>query len=431
MEFTKKEMRCPLTGCDEWASVDEYRFVPKGMMINKESGFISYPDKFEPDREKIKKHYKETYRKNVGINNLFTGERKIHYHEKFLKPIFEEWKGLGKTKPVIGEVGSAFGMVLNWIKNIYFPEADLVGTEWTTSMKRLAYHEYNLHLADELDESKTYDMIMTYKVLEHQLEPDKELKKYHKLLNDDGLLYIGVPTWFNEVGNFGLSNLFDLEYYYHPDHINVWTRNYFVSLLTASGFKIIEHDTKCYGDTLICVKDDQYDASIEFESTEKVIGYLGKVKSAADAINKNAFEEAVAIWPNIPSVYKVIYESNRKQLDANGLEAITEFLNKAVQNTEGSFECTMMQADVLMRYGRYEDALKVLDTANEIRPNQPSTFEMVGSCYTAIGEKTGEESAFIKARDAYRFLYTKSYERRDSCVNWIYWLNTKIKTDKE
>ena len=88
-------MRCLICESNDWENVDEHRVIEKGMSICKNCGFVSYPSLWKSE-EDIKKYYQEDYRKPPIAGNLFSGQRKLYYHEAFLAPLFKEWREIDK-----------------------------------------------------------------------------------------------------------------------------------------------------------------------------------------------------------------------------------------------------------------------------------------------------------------------------------------------
>lgn len=426
-------MKCYLTGCDEWESVDHLRFKPQGMMINKDSGFVTYPDRLKKSEEELKEYYRKDYRKPPTVQNLFTGQRKLHYHEHFLKSVFEEWNTRGLDKPVIGEQGSAFGMVLNWFRDKY-PEADLNGTEWTTSMKRVAWHEFNLRLEDDLPE-KDYDLLVSYKVLEHQMDPVEKLKTMRTLLKDDGYLYISVPIWFGQLTNFGKGGLFDIEYYYHPDHINAWTEDYFESCLAASGFEVVKKDTHIYDHTYLCKKTDK-NPVIKVDGYDYVMERIECFYKVATLIQDGKFEQALELYPNHPAIYGPVYEQSRKQWHEKGFDALLEqFIGPALEMTDNSFEVLALGADISCRYEKWKTALDFLEDMDKMRPNQPSCLMALGNIYRQLAQRAkspAERADFHnRALGVNRHLAQVSLQKRNEAINWIYFDESHLPTPFE
>jgi hypothetical protein len=90
-------MHCPVCRNTEpkWKNVDHVRIKKSGMHMCEHCGFFTYPDRIK-SKEEILAYYRTGYRPGPQVNNLFTGERKLQYHERFLGPLFEEWKKGGK-----------------------------------------------------------------------------------------------------------------------------------------------------------------------------------------------------------------------------------------------------------------------------------------------------------------------------------------------
>lgn len=274
-------MRCFI--CDEtnkWKNVDNFRMKsqklnektkklePVGMEICMSCGVVSFPSRYQSP-EAIKEYYRNSYRAAPSSAGLFTGERKLQYHEFFLKPLFESWKEAGITKPVIGEIGSAFGMFLNWVRG-KFPEADLHGTELTKTYRRIAYHEYGLKLEEDFDTSKKYDLIVSYHVLEHQVDPDKMLKQYADCLKETGVFYLACPIWFREIANGASVPGFDLDYYWAPDHINSWSEKHLEYLIAKAGLEIVYKNDDIYGNTYILKRTTKEAVKPEFNPEENL-----------------------------------------------------------------------------------------------------------------------------------------------------------------
>jgi len=428
-----EKARCLVCEKGDWENVDEHRIVPKGMCICKNCGFVTYPERIS-NEEKLKEHYRENYRPPPSIINMYTGQRKLNFHAAFLEDEIErllELKKKDKT-PVIGEVGSAFGMVLSWLGQI-IPGADLNGTEWTTSFKRVAMHEYGIKLTDYLPKKK-YDLLMSYKVAEHQVDADKKLMEMHDMLNDDGILYISVPIWFKSMTNFGVSG-FDLEYYYHPDHINAWTEEHFEFVLHKAGFKITHKNDTIYDNTYLCRKmteDEKRESSkIDIFQYEKVKEVLPKIKKAFGLYKGHRYSEAIEIFPDFPLAWMAAYEHKRKELNDKGWQSIEDnFIKPMIKSCPRSADILAFAADINMRYTRYNEAITLLKTALEMKPDAPNYLIELAQCFIKLGDATIDPNekigAFVEARNIYRHIRIVSAQHVPDAVNWLYKLHSLI-----
>jgi SAM-dependent methyltransferase len=357
------------------------------MSICTTCGFVTYPDKIRSKAELIE-YYKHDYRPAPNFQNLVTGERKLQYHIAFLADTFDQWKKEGKENLVVTEIGSAFGMFLNWFRGI-FPKAEMEGVELTRSYVRNAWHLYKIKSRDDFDDSKKYDFIASYKCLEHMAEPDVELKRYLAALKDDGVLYLGVPIWWEQAKNFGASG-FDLEYYYSTNHINVWSRSHVEGLIDAAGGEIVKENCTFYDTVYLIKRKSEAKEKVDpiyYQDAELIRGDMYRLQQASEYFQLGQYSKAIEAWPNYPSAWTAYYEFNRKQFHQNGFDWIYEnVIEKAIAACPDDAEIHCLAADICRRYTEYELALDHLDQANRLRPNQGRDFPAHGKeCQDAEG----------------------------------------------
>lgn len=431
--------KCPNCNEENWKNVDEQRFKDKdkngktiNMCICQTCGFCTYPDKIA-DKEKMLEHYRKEYRPAPSINNSFTGQRKNHFHLHFLKDLLDEWKAAGKNKPVICDVGTAFGMSLNMFKQL-IPEADLNGTELTETMRNVAYHEFGFKLSEEIDASKKYDLIMSYKVLEHQIDPLEELKKYAMLLSENGRLYISVPTWFKSLTNFGMDG-FDLEYYYDPNHINVWTQEMFESLLSRAGFEIIKKDHIIYGDTYLCkvVSNINDSTALSFykENPNDIELKMNKAKKAFLSFVDYKYDEAIEHWPDYPQAWVAKLEMNRKQMAEKGYLWFDEnMIQPMLAACPTSAEVWICATDYAMRAKQFEKAIELANICLDKKPNNPATISQLINIFKELAVRQKDEAKkidfFNKAKESAIVLHNVSSQNRDDAINQIYFISSLL-----
>jgi SAM-dependent methyltransferase len=421
------KMHCANCHANTWEVVDRFRIKPQGMAMCTECGFISYPAKWKSPEE-IKAHYRTDYRQPPTHNNLFAGERKNHFHHKFLHDLFEVWRANGLENPRILEVGAASGFTLAWIRSL-FPKAEIYGTELTLSMRRNAMHEFGVKLTEEIDESKEYDLIMSYKVLEHQLEPLAELVKYAHLLKPDGRLYISVPTWFNSIYNFGMGG-FDIEYYYDPNHINVWTTPMFESLLGRAGFDQVKNDQTIYASTYLC-RPSACAVDVVRHDPNVVKENMNKILLAFLHFQENRFDEALALWPDYPQAHASRAEMSRRLLTEKGWEFFREtFIERAMRDCPTSADMVVMACDFAMRASQWTEAIEYAEQALQMKPENPSALLQLSNIMReiAIRAKTAKERNhyFLQAREVAKHLRHVSTQHFREATDLIYFYNSKL-----
>jgi len=412
-------MRCPVCDKNEWVNVDELRLKKENMEQCSCCGFISYPKNYKSEKEIIE-YYKKEYRPAPQVGNLFTGERKLQYHSANLKDIFDKWKEEGKTKPVIGELGSAHGMLLNWIKKI-FPEAVVHGTELTETYKRVAWHEFDIKLQDELPSDIKYDLIISYHVLEHQMDPDKKLQEYNSYLKDDGVFYLSCPVWFRDATNSAVGG-FDIEYYYHPDHINVWSPDHLKWIIAKAGLEPYWENHNTYGETYLLKKSDKTVQMPKFDK-DKYYKIAESIFKCWNFIQENKTKEAIEAYPNCPAAWINHYELNRNNYHKNP-EEMNKFIKDSVEQCQNSSDTLVFCGDVLSRYERYDEAQNLLEQAVKIKINNPSILFGLSNCFRMKAKKSLDvdtrNELLRNSINILRFIMTTSTEMMPQAVTWAY-----------
>ncbi len=433
-------MRCICCGAtDKWKNVDEHRIVPKGMSICLGCGFVSYPNLYKSEEE-IKAHYRTDYRMIPKAANLFTGVRKNHMHDAFLGPELKKLKAV-KESPVIGEIGAAYGVFLDHIRRAYFPKGQFFGTELTTTYRRVAFHEYGLTLTEDFDFSKKYDLIISYKVAEHQLDIDLKLRQYAEALAPDGWLYISVPTWFNAMTNFGIPG-FDLEYYYDTNHINAWTRGLFETILKRAGLEVIKFDNMLYDCTYLCRRNDDV-MKMEhpgFEEPDEIQRRMAAIKAAFIAMKNQDPETAVKYYANYPEAWGYRYEKARAQLHADHQDVTIEMLieehYKPFKEACGEgFDTDRFMADLAMRYDQYELALEYWQKCIYARPGSASVLMPITQCYRRLAEMAKDQkfsdALRKKSAEITRHWLSSDLESRTDALTWLYFDLSKLRLPSE
>ncbi len=427
---------CPICGKHEWVSVDEYRHKAEGMKLCTHCGFCTYPD-IVANQDKLKEHYRSEYRQNQAPSSahVFTGQRKLHYHAHFLNDLFVEWKKRNLTAPAVFEIGAAFGMFLNMVKGT-FKNAKVAGSELTRSFRRVAYHEHGIEPGEDFDDSRKYDLIATYKVLEHQPNPDKELRRYALALKDDGHLYISVPTWFHTMSNFGTSG-FTLDYYYDKNHINVWTRKLFETLLKKSGLEVVKANYVFYDSTYLCKRNDALmELPLELEAPTEIVAKLGKIKKAFELADNQDFDAALREFPCYPDAIVASYEHKRKQYHALGWDGIVrEAITPALALMPDNQRILAWAADLHIRYEKYQEALELLNRLLLAKPGDPEGMNAIGTCLRELAHRQQDPKEKIRllfeARNIYRELQKQSLQHVHECITWIFAIDAQIPMPSE
>lgn len=339
---------CPICKETEWHELDYMRNQkywyekdmreedePVGFKACKNCGFVTY-DYIEDLR--LQEFY-DRQRPSMSPLNIVTCNRKNEYHFHFLK----DELSLLKPDANILDVGCAQGSFLNALKEYGFK--NLYGTEYSKAFASFGKNEYGLNITDEIDETKKYDFISYYHVLEHIQNPDKELRIVSNVLNDNGLLYISVPDYMDMLEEKGGSTTNDFENYYHLNHVNCFTFKSFRNLLNVSGFEIIKEDTYLYGYTVLCKKAEK--KPIEKENYLEKTSILEMQKKAIDLLLDKKYEDAYKLYPKYPDAY--IFNSLSKE-SMKEFEPQIEILTEGLKNCPNNYRIENQLAKVYFQW---------------------------------------------------------------------------------
>jgi len=437
-EEMQKEKRCLICSTvGNWKNVDKYKNKKTNMCMCNSCGFITHVSKSQ-SKEDLKAFYQKDYRQPPTAGNFHTSKRKCQYHQAFLSDLYTDW-GKQDKKPVIFDSGAAFGMFLEWSKEFLKAKgtnASVSGSEWTQSFKRVAKNHYGIDLADEIDETKKYDLIASYKVAEHQIDADLELRKFVELLKPDGKIYISVPTWFNVLSNFGTSG-FDLDYYFIDAHINVWTEKLFRTLLKKVGLKIVKENDVYYDCAFLCERDDSLmNETPVYEDPKEIEEKLERIQLAEKLYHQNNYAAAIETWPNFPMAWLGNYERNRKEMHKLDINGIWEkHLKLAMESCPTSADIVMHAADVHARYNQFEAAIELYDKALVMRPNAANILMQRAQSLAQMSEfAEDDKQKFAMLKEARRTLYhgaESGEQTKFDCLNWIYRIESMLPIPSE
>lgn len=364
----------------EWIDVDHLRAEPQNMIVCKGCGFITF--KRFHDENEYHAYYDRDYRQSKVVNtsNLITTNRKIGYHEKFLRPWFKEWQEKNKGKQaVVGEIGAGIGYFLNWARHAF--NADVSGSELTTSFRRYGKHAFNVDISKDFDYSKKYDLIACYHTLEHIPDPAEVLNKLHGCLNTGGALYIAVPIWMDEMAKFGGGPFAGFDDHFHHDHINAWSRWHFKSLLEVTGWQMIRDNPRMYGWTMLLTPCEKKPLGKPPMTAEEVATQLSDMQRAATAYRKGQMQEAIRLYPQFVDAYLAEMGANPKDFDKQ-----MQILEIGEKNCPNSCLFNAQRGMLYYQYDRLDEAERELAKLLDVKPHDDNVLLHMGMIYLRKGE---------------------------------------------
>lgn len=369
----KTEKTCLMCGSSNWTNIDYLRAKPQKQIICTKCNFITF-DRFS-DQAHYRRFYNNNYRKQmISYSNLVTTNRKIGYHDAFIKEYLTKNKDLS-----ICDIGAGIGYFVRYCREMGHENTH--GTEYNNIMRNYAKNAYNLNLAEEFDGSKKYDLISMYHSIEHMLDPVEMLEKIKNSLNENGKLYLAIPFWLEELMDFGGGGFHSYDEYFHENHLNCWTRPQFRQFLLQSGFKIIKEETKMYGYTVLCEKCEPVKyKKFGNESFQDIVFQLNVMKRAVTAYQNQDFLDAIRLYPKFPEAYLSECGMQQKNLDVQ-LKILSE-CERVCTNTVMHH----MQAGIVFyQWRRYEEAEARYREALKYRPYDDKLLVHLGILYKIVG----------------------------------------------
>lgn len=231
-----------------------------------------------PNPEELSEYYSEgdyTGEEDEGVERVRSSNPSVDEFVNFEKMAEKRLEVLFKSKAfeILSEtdgelssldIGSGHGAVPHLLREYGFSSE---GLELDLELAEASAQYYNLKIYPESFEdfktSKKYDLITTFHVMEHVLDPDQFLKKIRVMLNDDGILNIEVPI-------IDIIYTGELKSFFWLPHINTFSIKTLASLLRKNGFKILfnsknERPGYFFGN-IVAQKSDEF--ILEFDKDE-------------------------------------------------------------------------------------------------------------------------------------------------------------------
>ena len=247
----------------------------------------------------------------------------------------------------------------------------------------------------------------------------------------DGVLYISVPTWFDAMVNFGTAG-FSVEYYYHPNHINCWTRPLFETLLKKKGFKIIKENHVYYDSTYLCAHDPSVMTEApRYEDPAEIESRMAKIFEAAKSFDQGQYEKALTAYPNFPDAYAGYFEGERAKHHKNGFDWIFEHVAKrALTACPNSVAVRMLAADLCMRYNQWEKSLAYLKESLEMKPQDPSIMLNIAHCFRQLSLMVADPQEKVRllaeAAKVCQAVSMSSQQAKSEAITWLMNDNARI-----
>lgn len=154
------------------------------------------------------------------------------------------------------ELGCGDGLMLRALRSHGW---DVAGTERTEDMARFARENFGLTVYVEpqnpIPREARFNLVVMFQVLEHIEAPVEELQRVAGLLEDDGVVIVGVPNFASWQSRFGRSSWLHLDV---PRHLTHFSPQSLAAVAAKAGLEIraidyvsLEHDPYGWVQTIL------------------------------------------------------------------------------------------------------------------------------------------------------------------------------------
>jgi len=260
-----------------------------------------------PNENDLKKYYDNDMqvKEILSINN----RDKIHYTEMLKNESLRRLNILEKNielthKKNIIDIGGGTCEFVKLIENKYINISLTVLEPGITRINEIneeKINKINQFLDDDFSKSneKKYDIVTTFHVLEHVLNPIQFIKNCYTILKDDGLLYIEVPNQNNDL--LLLSDYYKNNIWYCKAHISYFTKEtliYIFEKLNIKNYVFHSHERYDY---------DNYLHWITHNKPQKVSSYY---KNENNSLDEEKWVKRRDIDFTSDAMYVIIYKNN-------------------------------------------------------------------------------------------------------------------------
>lgn len=192
-----------------------------------------------PNMEELLSYYETGGFSIDGRNSALPSPKKIKHSEKYaldrIKLLEKNGFFTHDNPRSTLEIGCGIGSFLFYLRALGW---EVEGIEPDTAFAKYGNDLYNLDIQDSDIESfnskQKYDLISSFHVIEHVIDPNYFLSKIHSLLKDDGHLFIECPSIDHLYG----KNVSD---FFWNVHINTFSNKTLREFLEKNGFEIIKY----------------------------------------------------------------------------------------------------------------------------------------------------------------------------------------------
>lgn len=291
-------------------------------------GFVSILPR--PTLSELTEYYQQGDFSKEGRNLLKPDDHKIAHSEKYAHDrinILQKALKNEEQPERVFEIGCGIGSFLYYCRA---KGSEVKGIEPDFNFAHSGNEMYNVEiLTDTLEEyqtDQTFNLIATFHVIEHVIDPNAFLEKIHNLLDEEGYLFIECPSIDRMYGE-------DSKDFFWNVHLNSFSDNTLQAFLHKNRFKVIKkYRYKGFIGYIAQKSDDSQILSGLFDSAQSI---KRRVKNYKKTITQKVFKHARTITAVYPptQIYHLAKLSIRKKFVENKID----FNRKTFKRKQGKY----------------------------------------------------------------------------------------------
>lgn len=240
-------MNCAICGCDSWRT--KYRFAGVTTTIRQCAGCGLMALDPLPSEEDLKSVYTESYFSNSDL--VAPEVSKIYGYADYIAERINKQKGylrIAETlrqilppadkAPELLDFGCGLGFFLDAAFDFGFAVSGVEFNPFAINYIRSRYAHPVQSYEDFLAESRQYDVLTLFDVIEHLLDPFAFLAAVRARVSDGGLLVISTMDSLSFISRIMGTRLEDFRRI--REHVYFFSRGNMKRLLRSNGFEIVE-----------------------------------------------------------------------------------------------------------------------------------------------------------------------------------------------
>lgn len=255
-----------------------------------------------PSEKELDKYYKDIFYSDYKPDYINNHKKDIDWWTQIFKQrfnLFDKYLISKKAKRIL-DIGSGPGFFLKYFKDIGWDAIGIEPSQSAAEFSRglgLEIHQNSIFKFN-LEKLGKFDIIHSNQTFEHLVDPNEALQIIRSLLKPNGLIFLCVANDFNPIQKILNKKMgFPDWWFTPPEHVNYFSIESVLGLLTKNGFEPLDKITTFPIDLFLLMGDNY----IESPSIGKIC-HTRRKNFELNLIQSNAIELKNTIYKQLFNV---------------------------------------------------------------------------------------------------------------------------------